>query len=332
MRRADRRPSRRARDFFERCRASAGRPARTLRARCSRRALLRAPDERACARSSSVDVPDVRDRRHVARGRRPRLAPPAVASRSSSRPSPVSADSLRRRLTVLDGQAAGRSLLFATTTRGTSTFASSSARSSGVERPRPIEHDDDDARRSAAAAARARCLLLRSRRLASRTPAVSTSVTGTPSMSTPRSQIARRPGHVGHDRAARADERVEQARLAGVRPARRARPCSPRGQARPRARVSSSASTRDADRRDLAGAALPARRSESPRRESRATPRGAPIRSNSAASIAAMSRRQRAFELIEGGRACSGVTASIEIRDRLRLHEIDPLVEDTRAA
>ena len=73
---------------------------------------------------------------------------------------------------------------------------------------------------------------------------MSTSVTRSPSRSTTSvDEIARRAGHVGHDRARGADERVEQARLADVRLAddRDLSPRAPAGRGAPSRSNASSA-------------------------------------------------------------------------------------------
>ena len=102
-----------------------------------------------------------------------------IASRKSSKPSPVCADT--RHAGQHDrhaSQAAGRSLLFATTTRATRCVSLEQRLIVVRERPRPVEHDDSTS--AAAAACRARAMPSASIGVAGarRTPAVSTSVNG----------------------------------------------------------------------------------------------------------------------------------------------------------
>ena len=227
------------------------------------------------------------------------------------------------------GPRAGRSALLTTTTRGASRRLSRAVRD---RRPCSArDRSSTTSMRSATSAAppRARdAFLLRLHPSESRRPAVSTRPTDRPRMSArsvSRSRVV--PGMavtIARLALSSALNRLDLPTfgvptIATCAPSRinrpRAAPCEQRDRS-----VAISASISSHDR-------LTARRSDSPRPENRATPRAARIRSNSAASIAAIARGQRALELIER-------RARLQRRDRLdqighgfRLHEIELAVE-----
>ena len=173
------------------------------------------------------------------------------------------------------GQRIGKSLLFTQSRAAHRTFRRA-ARIVGRQRSRPVERTTTTEVDLAGTHERAQCLPLRSHRPASRAPAVSTIVTGTPvDVHDLRQQITCRPWHVGDDRPARAGERVEQPRLAGVGPARDAPRAAPRGSSGRVARSRSNAATRDATAAISPAAALRST-NDSPRPGNRARPRGEP--------------------------------------------------------
>ena len=185
----------------------ADRQARTPPA-CRRRGrALRRGDRDRARLLEQRDVARVRDRRRVAQrfvaGQRARDR--ARADRRS--PSPVVAGHVERRLTPSSARpaspsASGRSLLFATTSRRLPAVCveqlARPRRCSGSLRSRTTRQVGD----ARAPARRARRLRARRRRRVSRQPAVSTSVTARPSMSTrsvTRSRVV--PGDARDDRA-----------------------------------------------------------------------------------------------------------------------------------
>ena len=158
-------------------------------------------------------------------------------------PSSVSADTADRAVRLRDPTRARRSALFATTTRGARSSrraALDRRRVSGCER----SSDDDQQVRDRARLTRARDAFVLDRvagalaqagRVDQRErQAVDVDALG--------HQIARRARDVGDDRARRAGERVEQARLARVRPSDDRRPSALRGSAG-RARASASSAS-----------------------------------------------------------------------------------------
>ena len=218
--------------------------------------------------------------------------------------------------------------LFATTTRA----SSRTSRRAAPDRRRSAASSGRAPARSAAALARrdrARDALGLDRiaRLA-RTPAVSTSVIGTPStsiVSVSRSRVV--PGTSATIARPAPASCVEQARFAGVRP--------PDDRDMQRLRESAGRARRVAQQRDRSRSTRVelahrlARLDEvialvgkvQRRFELRASDRTAARRSR------AIALGQRAVELIERRRACSGVTASIRSRDGFGLHQIDPSVQ-----
>ena len=190
--------------------------ARTISSPSPTRACSAAsPQPRFTTRSSSADVPGVGDRRRVDDAARPRRLrhdrlTHAIEPVARSAPTPRSRVASSSAL-----HADGRSHLLATTTGRRGCAVPIAAPSNGRDRS---STSDAHVRGLAPPAARARCLPARSSSSLSRTPAVSISVTARPPMSHALGQqIARRAGHRRDDRAARAEQRVEQQRLADVR-------------------------------------------------------------------------------------------------------------------
>ena len=273
----------------------------------SARAAVRARDQRLLRALHERDVPQVRHRRASRAGgsSSERLDD---ASRSPSRPAPVFADTDSR--AAPSRHAGGRSALVCDTRN-----LSRNPRDLDRPRSRPREPSSTSSTRSATAASalpRSRANAFRSTSSPpSRMPAVSTSVTRSPSRSTvsvTRSRVV--PGTVGRRSPAHApasalkrldlpafgapDDRDLQT-FADQAPAPRIRRAAPRV---------------CAIRPSIARPARPARRSGSPPPESRPMPRAARSDRTASRSMPAIARVSVPSSWSNAARACSGVTAS----------------------